>query len=173
MTDGPLPVAVEAPEPAPAPSSLSPAAADKQAIEAMMAQGPTGEYYRGNATMTAAQIQAHYADILRGELAGADMPMGPDHRDDVDVPGKASGYSLDNLHIYDAPTRDIVDTFARHAHDGGFGNERFRSVVTWALQQSGPPSRAEFLKWAQGEHWPDTMIKRALEIYGDMRRSQA
>lgn len=149
------------------PSSLSQdAMATGRVLEDMMTD-PKSEYWVGP---RAAEFQALYRDLVRGELAGEAGPVRPEHSGDVDVPAKASAYQLDGLHIFHAQDRDIVDTFARQAHDSAFGNERFRSCVSWGLQQSGPPSQAEFRKWALGENWSDAMIKRAIDIYEDMRK---
>jgi hypothetical protein len=153
------------------------ALADLKQCEAWLAEGPRGSYYTGvrdpdtgEVIHSGQEIQDTYAALLEGELQGSAGPVWPEHQDDGDVPKKPSNYDLTGLQIYDAPTRDIVDTFAREAHDSGFGQERFRSVVAWALQQTGPPTEAAFRRWAQSEGFSSTMIRRAIGIYNDMKK---
>ncbi len=157
--------------PAGAPSSLSSAAAaDKQQLEAWMAD-KSSPYWRGDDNMSAEAIQGLYRDILEAEARGEDTPTGASYRGaDADTPSKRTGYNYEGLAIHDGATRDLVDEFASHAIDAGFGNERVRDVLHWALSQPAGVTERQFRSWALQRGWSSTHVRYALEAYRDMKK---
>jgi hypothetical protein len=154
-----------------APSSLGPdAMAQGRIIEDMMAD-PQSAYWRGDQHRSAAEYQEHFRALLRGEAAGEAGPIAPVHSGaDVDTPGKRTGYDYSGLPIHSAETRDLVDEFAGHAHDAGFGVERTRDVLQWALTQTAGVTEREFRSWALGRGWTDTHIRHAIDAYREMSK---
>jgi hypothetical protein len=148
------------------------AALDKSAIETMLAETPDMYWRTGNGDLTAAQIREHYADLIRAERAGKSDPLGPDYREDIDLPAGPGNYQLDGLPIYSAETRDLVDLALVHFHGAGFGQVRTREVLQWALTQPAGVTEAQFHEWAAGRRWSDAHIKYALEFYRAERKRQ-
>jgi hypothetical protein len=109
--------------------------------------------------MSALEIQKHYADLIRGELAGAAGPLDPTDSLDRDVPANVNGYDLTALPIYSAVDRDIVDSFLTAALAAQLGRERVREAIRWAMTQSAAPTEAAFRRWAWARGWSDKKIK--------------
>ena len=101
--------------PADSPSSLSPQSMEQGRLLESWMGDPKSPYNVGDEHRTAAEYQAYYRALLRGEEAGSAGAVAPEHSDDVDVPGTPSGYRLDGLHIFHAEDRDLVDTFGEGA----------------------------------------------------------
>jgi hypothetical protein len=104
-------------------SLVEAAAADKARIESWIPDR-NSPYWRGEpGGLTAGQVQGHYRDLIRGELAGARMPVGPEHGEDLDLPRDAQGYRLEGL-----PLREddfpIVERFLPVAFECGLGQQK-------------------------------------------------
>ncbi len=156
-------------------TSLAPGpAADKATIEQMMGDPGSAYWSRGElhpdvaklvGLPTGEAIRAHYADLVRGELAGADSPVGPAHETDIDTPRDAGGYDLQGLAIYSGEDRDIVDSFAAVALQSGIGQEKFFDAVQWALNQPVKPDAMQFHRWAAARGWGDVKIRAAIDWF--------
>jgi hypothetical protein len=142
-------------------TSLAPAAAaDKATIENWIGD-PTSPYHRGDDHMTALEIQTHYRDLVRGELAGAAGSLDPGEAADRDVPAKVSGYELAGLPIYNALDRDVVDSFLAAALAAHLGVARVRDAIRWAMTQA-PPTEAAFRRWGWARGWSDRQMKACI-----------
>jgi hypothetical protein len=157
--------------PAGSPSSLSGgAAADKAQLEAWVTD-KSSPYWPGSEHMSAEAYQGLYRDLIEAEARGDDLPSGPKYGGvDSDMPGKRTGYDLEGLPIHSAVDRDIVDEALTHFHDAGFGVERTRAILGWALEQTGEPSEREFRSWALQRGWSTTHIKHAIEAWREMSK---
>jgi hypothetical protein len=153
-------------------SSLSPESMLKgRQLEAMMAD-KSSAYWKGDEHRSAEQYQAFYRDLIEAEARGDDLPSGQKYEGvDRDVPSKRGGYDYTGLPIHDGETRDLVDEFAGHALDAGFGTERVRDVLAWALNQPAGTTEQQFRSWALQRGWSTTHIKHAVEAYREMKKS--
>jgi hypothetical protein len=107
--------------------------------------------------MSAAAIQQHCWDLLRGELAGDTGPRGPEAKPDNDLPLEVSKYSLDGIPIYSAEDHDLVNTFLPQAFAAGIGQQRLHDVLLWGFNEVGPTPE-KFTRWALPRGWSDKQI---------------
>jgi hypothetical protein len=166
-------------EPAPAPAvpstSLSnDAAGEKAQIESWMAEGLSGPYYRGTDSHSAQAIQSRYQDLIRGELAGADNGVGPEGGPDLDLPLHASGYDLSCARgfITTGEQRDLADSFAKAAYEGGLGQKKFAEALQWSADPAITPQK--FAQLARSASWSDAAIGAVLQWHAaESRKWQA
>jgi hypothetical protein len=131
---------------------------------------PNSPYWRGDAHRSAAEYQADYKALLRGQLAGEDHAIfvEPDSID-VDFPREVTSYDLDPLraHVTTAEARDVLDSALKVMHAAGIGQAKMLVAARWGFTHpEGPPSRAEWRKFASSQGFTSQQI-RALADWFD------
>jgi hypothetical protein len=142
-------------------SSLAPAAFNAgAAILTTLATDPA--QYWGDAGK-----QQALQDLIRGEQAGANGPIGPAFQVDLDLPVHAAGYDISAApcaRSIGAEDRTIIDEFAPIAFAGGLGQRKFAEAIGYALTSLNP-SRNDFEQFAIARGWSDQHIATAFGFY--------
>lgn len=161
-----VPVSPAPASPALASSLQGSAAADKALIETWVGN-PTSPYWRGADGWSSGRIQAHYQDLLRGELQGGAGVVGPPHQVDADLPMSAEGYNIagaDGARSMSGEDRDIVDSFLPAAFSAGLGQRKVTQAVGWALTIPGI-TVAQFEGLAIAAGWSDRAMAVCIGWY--------
>jgi hypothetical protein len=162
--------AVPSAVPAPSTSLSADAHAAKTQIEAWMAEGPNGTYWKGNEHHSAAFIRETYAGLIRGEQQGARDAVGPAFEPDRDMPLSIRHYDFQDVgRSFQAEDRDILDQFLPHAFEGGLGQEKVRQAISWTMSVPGLTPDA-FRKLAIGAGWSNQHIETCLKFHNQMTK---
>jgi hypothetical protein len=155
------------------PSSLSPdAAAAKSGIENWMGDR-SSPYYVGTGELSADSVQAHYRDLVRGELAGAADAVGVGHEPDLDMPLHVGAYDIaaaPGARSMDAAGRALVDQFLPVAFAAHLGQRKVAQAIGFVLTYADPPQQAvrTFTDFAHGLGWSQQAIDVCLKFYNSL-----
>lgn len=160
----------EGDDPSLVPSSLSAdAATAKSGIETWMGDR-SSPYYQGTGELSADSVQAHYRDLVRGELAGASDAVGLPHSPDLDLPLHEGAYDISaapGARSMDAEDRAVVDRFLPVAFAAHLGQRKVAEAIGFVLTYADAPQDAvrKFTDFAHARGWSQQAIDVCLKFY--------